>query len=136
MSSVTQIEPYPGSNDPGFVSAIDGELDRLSQLQNNWDHEGAAPIDKAIIDAARRFVKALPDGLADRPRVVPMSAGNLQFEWHHGSKILELEFEDPQTIHFLKWYPERGIEEEDSFPATNINKAVDLIRWFMSGTLP
>ena len=25
-------------------SAIDGELDRLSQLQNNWDHEGASPI--------------------------------------------------------------------------------------------
>jgi hypothetical protein len=121
--------------DPGIVSAIESELERLSKLQTNWDHEGASSIDPAIVESARRFVKKLPDSLAYRPRVVPMSPGNLQFEWHHGSKILELEFENPQTIHFLQWWPEQNIEEEDTFPASNIDKAIDLIRWFMSGTL-
>ena len=50
--------------DPGFVKAIGDELDRLSQLAQNWDHEGAPPIDREIIEAARRFVTALPENLA------------------------------------------------------------------------
>jgi hypothetical protein len=121
--------------DPGFTQAVEGELDRLSHLPANWDGYGAPKIAAEIIDAARRFIRALPENLAYRPRVVPMSPGNLQFEWHHGSKVLELEFETAQTIHFLQWDPEHSIEEEDTFPSTNIERAVDLIQWFMSGTL-
>lgn len=63
-----------------------------------------------------------------------MSTGNLQFEWHHGRKVLELEFETADTIHFLQWDPEQHIEEEDTFRASDIDRAVDLIQWFMSGT--
>jgi len=110
------------------------ELDRLSLLQNNWDSYGAPPIDPGIIAAARKFVEALPENFAYRPRVVPMSPGNLQFEWHHQGKVLELEFETPKLIHFLQWYPQAGVEEEETFPASDIERAVDLIQWFMSGT--
>jgi hypothetical protein len=123
-----------GHYDPDFTTAVCAELDRLSQLVKNWDHYGAPPIDPAIIAAARAFIEALPENLAYRPHVVPMSPGNLQFEWHHEGKILELEFETAKTIHFLQWHPQAGVEEEATFPASDIDKAVDLIQWFMSGT--
>ena len=126
---------YAQQWDPGFVKAVEDELDRLAKLVKNWDGYGAPPLDKQIIEAARQFVRTLPENLAYRPRVVPMSPGNLQFEWHHGSKVLELEFESVPTIHFLQWDPEHGIEDEDTFPASDIGKAVELIQWFMSGTL-
>jgi hypothetical protein len=123
-----------GHYDPDFVSALENELTRLSLLPRNWDGYGAPSIDPRIIAAAREFIKALPENLVPRPRVVPMSTGNLQFEWHQGSKILELELQTPQTIHFLQWHPEAGVEEEATFRATDIERAVDLIQWFMSGT--
>jgi hypothetical protein len=123
-----------GHYDPNFVSAVEGDLDRLSRLPPNWDGYGAPMIDPSILETARMFIKALPENLAYRPRVVPMSTGNLQFEWHHGSKILEIEFETPQAIHFLQWHPEFEIEEEGVLHSTDIERAVDLIQWFMSGT--
>jgi len=123
-----------GYYDPVFVSAVGAELDDLARLGPNWDGYRAPAIDPGILAAARGFIKALPENLVSRPRVVPMSTGNLQLEWHHGPKILEIEFETPQTIHFLQWHPEAGIEEEATFHVTDIERAVDLIQWFMSGT--
>jgi len=105
----------------------------LGSLAPGWDCYGAPSIDKAIIKAASKFVRALPENIAFQPRVVPMSTGNLQFEWHQGNKTLELEFETPQTFHFLQWNSDEGIEEEDTFRTSDIDRAVDLIQWFMAG---
>src|SRR5688500_12430334 len=117
-----------GHYDPAFAIAVCAELVRLSCLPNNWDSYGAPPIDPRIVAAARALIEALPENLAYRPRVVPMSPGNLQFEWHHQGKILELEFETPETIHFLQWHKAVGVEEESTFPAADIDRAVDLIQ--------
>ncbi len=123
-----------GHYDPEFKDAIGAELARLAALPQNWDRYGAPCINPRIIDAARKFIRALPENIVYRPRVVPMSTGNLQFEWHHGHKVLELEFETQDTIHFLQYHPEENVEEEDTFRASEIDRAVDLIQWFMSGT--
>lgn len=118
---------------PDFVRDINRELDRLAALEPNWDAEGAQRIKPAIIDAARRLAAELPPNRVRSPAVVPMAKGNLQFEWHEGPRSLELEFEDPQTIHYLKWHPEEGVEEEGSFPFQDTSRAVALIRWFTRG---
>jgi hypothetical protein len=123
-----------GYYDPDFVGAVDAELDCLAALEPNWDGYGAPRIDPNIIAAARQFVRSLPENIGYRPRVIPMSAGNLQLEWHHGPKSLELEFETPELIHYLQWYPQRDVEEEGTFHAVDIERVVDLIQWFMSGT--
>ena len=119
-----------GKDDSKFSEHIDRELNRLARLLPNWDAEGAQPIAPEIIAAARRFADQLPKHLAPVPAVVPMSKGNLQFEWHDGPRSLELEFETPNTIHYLKWHPEEGLEEEDVFPTTDLAKAELLLRWF------
>jgi hypothetical protein len=122
-----------GQYDSTFVSDVESELDGLSRLKKNWDGYGAPPIDRKIIEAARQFVRRLPPITDMRPHVVPMSAGNLQFEWDNGPKSLELEFENPRVIHFLQWNPEGGVEEESTFPATETDRAGDLLRWLISG---
>lgn len=115
---------------PEFRKVVNRELDRLASLEANWDAEGAEPIDLQIIQAARQLAEDLPENLVGPPAVVPMAAGNLQFEWNDGPRSLELEMETPATIHYLKWHPEENIEEEGFFDIDDINRVVLLIRWF------
>jgi hypothetical protein len=124
---------YSGYYTEDFEASINRELDRLAGLPKNWDSEGAPKIDPAIISAARTFVGRLPANIAKVPAVVPIADGSLQFEWNAGSRSLELEIADPKTIHYLKWFPEEGIEEESHFPIDDVDLAVSMIRWFMKG---
>ncbi len=124
----------PVANGPDLLAAIESDLQALGRLQPNWDSYGALRINPDTIAAACGFVRCLSDRLARRPRVVPLSTGNLQLEWHDGPRILELEFETPQTIRYLQWDPERHVEIEETFPATEMDKAVELLQWFLSGT--
>jgi hypothetical protein len=116
-----------------FRVGIDRELDRLAALPANWDHEGAPRIDPAIIRATRNFVAKLPPNISSIPAVVPSAAGNLQLEWNAGRRSLELEIEDPSTIHYLRWDPNEQIEEEDVFSIDDIGRTVNLIQWFERG---
>lgn len=118
---------------PKFKDKIRRELDRIALLPENWDREGAKPIDPAIIEAARCFIERLPAHIASTPAVVPSADGYLQFEWNDGPRSLELEVETPSTIHYLKWCPEMGTEEEGFFDIQDDWLAVSLIRWFTRG---
>ncbi|MEX0703743.1 MAG: hypothetical protein WD069_16720 [Planctomycetales bacterium] len=114
----------------GPKPALHAELDQIAALQPDWDGYGAPRIDPAIIEAARRFIDLLVEEMPSRATIVAMSPGNLQFEWHEGRRVLELEFETPDTIHYLKWDPAEKMEEEDVFPVTDLGRAARLIRWF------
>ncbi len=134
-SSIKQTNrPVAENGQALFVNDLEAEFRSLGELSPNWDGYGAPAIDPAVIAAVRSFVARIPHGLAPRPRVVPMSSGMVQLEWHAGARSLELEFEAPDSIRYLRWHPEEGIEDEDSFPAADVEIAVDLIRWFVNGT--
>jgi hypothetical protein len=107
-------------------------LEDLRRLNAGWDGYGAEPINSATIDAALRVVDQLPASLVDAPQVVPMTRGRLQLEWHRGNRSLELEFETPERLHYLKWDSDAGIEEEDVFPSSQTQTVVELLRWFAS----
>lgn len=117
-----------------FRTEVEQRLKELEQLGPNWDRQGAQPVPKVIIDAIRRFVQALRTVPSDvRPLVVPSAEGTVQLEWTDGPRALELEFEGESTIRYLKWWPQRGIEEEDTFSVGDIDRADELIRWFIEG---
>jgi hypothetical protein len=119
-----------------FDRAINAALDCLAALKPNWDADGANPISPGIIEAAREFMRRLPNSMkaaGNIPAVTPMRKGNLQFEWHDGPKTLELEIENPQTIHYLKWHSEAGIEEEEFCEISDAETVTELIRWFLEG---
>ncbi|HVA47034.1 MAG TPA: antitoxin family protein [Pirellulales bacterium] len=119
-----------GRRQPEVERSLDAEIERLAALKPNWDGYGGPAINDDILDAARRFAARLAAHIVEPPLVVPMSSGALQFEWHKGRRILELEVEDPVTIHYLKWDPTEGVQEEDVFGIDDTEKAVALIGWF------
>jgi hypothetical protein len=109
-----------------------GALEALKSLPPNWNGYGAIPIDRRVIGAAEDFIRSLPGDIATTPRVVPMTRGRLQFEWHRGSRSLELEFESSDRLHYLKWDPDAGVEEEEIIAADDASAALALLRWFAS----
>lgn len=126
-----------------FDLAVHAKLRQIARLKRNWDAEGARPIDVEILAAAREFASGLPNDLKDSmdiPAVVPMARGperdgNLQFEWDDGNRSLELEVEDPRTVHYLKWDSAKGVEEEDFFSIDNLDRAASLLRWYLGGVM-
>ncbi len=126
-----RVELTTDPKDEEFRAGIEQELDRLALLPANWDHEGALRIDAAIIRAARLYIGRLPPNIAPIPAVVPSAAGNLQFQWSTGRRSLELEIENPSTIHYFKWDPNEEVEEEDIFSIEDTDRTVRLIQWFV-----
>jgi hypothetical protein len=109
-----------------------GALEALKSLPPSWDGYGAIPIDRGVIGAAEDFIRSLPGDIATTPTVVPMTRGRLQFEWHRGGRSLELEFESRDRLHYLKWDPDTGVEEEEIIAADDTGAVLALLRWFAS----
>jgi hypothetical protein len=113
-----------------FRPYVAAELDRLRHLSGGWDGYHSRPIDPGIVEAARTLVFQLPPDIAPRPRVVPLASGTLQFEWGNDEVALELEFESPTTIRFLKWNPAAGDPQEDTMPVADQEGIEALVRWY------
>ena len=117
----------------GFV-ALDARLDQIAALEPNWDGRGAPAVDRALLRAVRAWSQDMPGwAFAPPPAVVPLSSGGVQLEWRCADRLLELEFETPDRLHFLRWHPASGTVEEDTFPATDRNRAEQLIGWVSHG---
>lgn len=121
------------------------QLEKLRAYPPNWDGYGAKAFATEIIEAVRTFLDRLPDDLwmgphAETngllPAVVPMSSGSIQLEWHFGNRILELEFETPTSVHYLKWWPQEGIQEEGVYPVADCRQSSRLIEWVLHGYDP
>jgi hypothetical protein len=122
-----------------------GRLDELAAFPDNWDGYGAARPAPAMVAAVRRFLTRLGDEQGDLllkpgteadcllPRVVPLSSGAIQLEWDIADRGLELEFETPETVHYLKWQPAAGVEDEGVYLAADLGRSADLIRWVLYG---
>jgi hypothetical protein len=107
-------------------------LREISTLQSDWNGYGAIPVDSEIIAASSEFINECGSEFPDIPRVVPMTRGRLQFEWHRGNRSLEIEFEDPLTIHYLKWDSDLRVEEEDTLEIADQGAIKGLLKWFSS----
>ena len=117
------------------VESICCKLDNLRRLEPNWDQEAAPRIEVAIIDAAKNLVRRLPSLSRHQTYVVPTPTGGVQLEWSHdnGAKGLELEFESADSILYLQWQPEAGIEQADTLDVSDTGRIAELIAWFEQG---
>lgn len=59
-----------------------------------------------------------------------MTRGRLQLEWHAPQRSLELEFESPAQVRYLKWSAPENVEEEDVLSLNEHARVADLIAWF------
>lgn len=121
-------------------------LKRIADLGDNWDGYGAKPITPAMVAAVRRFVDRLHgthDDLTVKPgtetacltpHLAASSSGTVQLEWQYGGRSLELEFETPTEIRYLKWWPDHEVaDEEASYPSDDMDQSASLIGWVLTG---
>lgn len=115
--------------------ALDARLDQVAALEPNWDGRGAPAVSPAALDAVRAWGRDMPGwAFAPAPAVVPLASGAVQLEWRCADRLLELEFETPALLHFLRWHPASGTEDEDTFPASDRARAEELVAWVLNGS--
>ena len=131
---------------PGWSDFVERSVVALADFEPNWDGYGAKPFTSAMLRAVRRFLDRLggeqgdvllKPGTEDEfafPYCVPVPTGAVQLEWHVGDRILELEFETPDEIHYLQWWPGHElVNKEDVYAADDLDQSVALIRWVLTG---
>ncbi len=92
-----------------FVPVLEGFANLLT-LPDNWDGEGASPIDRDAISRALAAIEQLLTRRAPAPSVVPTPDSGLQIEWHLRAKDLEIEFHPDGRTEFY-YFDESGGEE-------------------------
>ncbi len=91
-------------------------LNRLEELEANWDGRGSPPPSDVAISAAREWLPALY-GATTRtawpwtaPHITPSDAGEVVFEWWRGQRKITLYFGEG-VVEFIKvWGPNIGTQ--------------------------
>jgi len=92
-----------------FDALMQGFVDLLT-LSTNWDSYGAGAIDSKLVHGAVNFINGLLGPATPAPRVVPLSSGGLQLEWHRQGIDLEVVFDRNDKPFFC--YRNRVSKEE------------------------
>ena len=69
-------------------------LDEFGKLDDNWDNNGADPINKQVIINTREIVNNLKN---DPYFVAPIPWGAIQLEWESNNYYIEIEVEVPEN---------------------------------------
>lgn len=74
------------------------QLRYISELEDNWDGEGAKAFPKELIDLCERYLSIFPEPVG----IFPTMRNTIQFEWEYPNRDY-LEFEiDLREVHTLK----------------------------------
>jgi hypothetical protein len=94
---------------------MQGFVDLLT-LPPNWDSYGAGTIDPSVVQAAMDRMNAVLRPNSPAPRVVPLSSGGLQLEWHRQGIDLEIVFDRDEALSFYYRNRASGEEGDHSLP--------------------
>jgi hypothetical protein len=104
-------QPLPSWFDPLMQGFVD-----LLTLPPNWDSYGAGAIDPKVIHYAMNVMNGLLGSSSPAPRVVPLSSGGVQLEWHRQGVDLEVVFDPIEQPYFYLRNRVNGEELEHSLP--------------------
>lgn len=82
-----------------FDSVVQGFVDLLT-LPPNWNSYGGGTIDPNLVHSAMTFLNGVLDPTCPAPRVVPLSSGGLQLEWHRAGIDLEIIYDRGEAPFF------------------------------------
>lgn len=102
---------------PSWFDAVMQGLVDLLTLPPNWNSYGADAIDPVLVRSAMTFTNETLDPRSPAPRVVPLSSGGLQLEWHREGIDLEIIF-DRGEVPFFSYRNRTSGEEGDHDLAT------------------
>jgi len=98
-----------------FDPLMQGFVD-LRTLPPNWDSYGANTIDPKTVQDAMNLLNGLLGPTSPAPRVVPLSSGGLQLEWHRQGIDLEVVFDREEQPYFYVRNRLNGSESEHALP--------------------
>jgi hypothetical protein len=144
-TTLEQVEPAPGvdgSTNPNeepesWVDVAIARAWKLSSLRRGWDGRDSLPPQPEIVLIAENLLDRLrnvtPARLPD-PFVCPVAGGGLQIEMTSGAKHLEIMFDSPSSITFLKEDDTGGGEAIDAgeLSASDLPSIRQLFNWFAS----
>lgn len=76
---------------PEWSLVVDRAIDRLMNLEPNWNSYSSVRIQESKVRALYRSLMNLLDSQAVAPTVVPTASGGVQAEWHRKGCDLEIE---------------------------------------------
>jgi hypothetical protein len=94
-----QWQDYGQALPPWFDPLMQGLVDLLT-LPPNWNSYGAGTIEPKAVHDAMNFINGLLGPTSPAPRVVPLSSGGLQLEWHRQGVDLEVVFDRDEQAFF------------------------------------
>ena len=88
---------------PPWLPAMERRVNELLLLQENWDGEGASPINFECAMGAFAFLFTNSMHETPAPHMVPTSAGGVQIEWHSVGIDFEIRFDpnEPPTYYYF-----------------------------------
>lgn len=101
-------------------------LKKISELENNWNNNGAKPFSKQLINTCKEIVDALPES----PFIAPTAADSIQMEYEkENGDYLELNvFENKiETFQIID-----GKEEEYIKNEIRINEIRNMVAEFLN----
>ena len=104
-------QPLPSWFDPLVQGLVD-----LRTLSPNWDSYNAMPINPKLVNTALTFMSGLLGPSSPAPRVVPLSSGGLQLEWHRKGVDVEVVFDQDERPYFYRRNRASGEESEHGLP--------------------
>ncbi len=127
----------PDEEPQNWIDVVVVRAGKLCDLPRGWDGSGSPPLLPTILAAAQDLLEQLrnviPADLPD-PFVCPLSGGGLQIEVTSDTKHLEIMFDGPSEIIFLKEENVAGEEVMDSgqLSARDVPNIKRLFKWFDS----
>jgi len=108
-------QPLPSWFDPLMQGFVD-----LLTLAPNWNSYGAGKIVQKVVQEAMNFVAGLLGTSSPAPRIVPLSSGGLQIEWHRQGIDLEIVFDRDGQPFFYYRNRVSGEESEHTLPQESV----------------
>lgn len=106
---------------------MDHRFDELAALPPGWlDGEGA-PLDRVVLDRARRLLAELLNFDVPRPRVFPTPDGGVQAEWTIAGHEISVTFEPEGTLYAVSVNLASGQTEEPRLTADNAEQIARLL---------
>lgn len=92
--------------------SVQDRLVALTRYRAGWDGYHAAPIDSTTAIFSLEVISPMIRGGLPEPFIAPLAYGGLQYEWHGGGTILELEVRGPYDV-FAYFEPDPNSEPEE-----------------------
>jgi hypothetical protein len=102
--------------------AIQDRLLSLTQYRSGWDAHDATPVDPALAIFSLNVIGPMIRAGLPEPFIAPLAYGGLQYEWHRGGTVLELEIRAPYDV--LSYYEadSQSEPEESEFQGTDMKE--------------